>query len=79
MPPLTQPLINKATASGEFSVQRGKPKNSSAIAELITRLSKGKRKMTSSDVMESFGDKAYMLLQMDGNWLVWQAGRSKTW
>jgi dephospho-CoA kinase len=63
----------QATASGEFSVQRGKPKNSSAIAELITRLSKGKRKMTSSDVMESFGDKAYMLLQLDGK-LVGVAG-----
>jgi dephospho-CoA kinase len=55
-----------AAPSGEFSVRRGKPKNSSAIAELITRLSKGKRKMTSDDVMEGFGDKAYMLLQMDG-------------
>lgn len=53
-------------SSGEFSVQRGKPRNSSAIAELITRLSKGKRKMTSDDVMEGFGDKAYMLLQLDG-------------
>lgn len=54
------------TTTGEFSVQRGKPKNSSAIAELITRLSKGKRKMTPDDVMEGFGDKAYMLLQLDG-------------
>lgn len=54
------------TASGEFSVQRGKPRDSSAIAELITRLSKGNRKMTADDVMESFGDKAYMLLQLDG-------------
>lgn len=55
-----------AAASGELSVQRGKPKDSSAIAELVTRLSKGKRKMTAADVMESFGDKAYMLLQQDG-------------
>jgi dephospho-CoA kinase len=54
------------TSTGAFSVQRGKPKNSSAIAELITRLSKGKRAMTSDDVMEGFGDKAYMLLQLDG-------------
>jgi dephospho-CoA kinase len=54
------------SASGEFLVQRGKPRNSSAIAELITRLSKGRRKMTADDVMEGFGDKAYMLLQLDG-------------
>lgn len=59
--------------SGEFSVKRGKPKHSSAIAELITRLSKGQRKMTPADVMEGFGDKAYMLLQLDGK-LVGLAG-----
>lgn len=52
--------------TGEFSVKRGKPKNSTAIAEFITRLSKGKRKMTSDDVMAEFGDKAYMLLYLDG-------------
>jgi dephospho-CoA kinase len=52
--------------TGEFSVQRGKPKNSTAIAEFITRLSKGKRKMTADDVMAEFGDKAYMLLYLDG-------------
>ena len=64
----TETAIKKpVTASGEFSVQRGKPKHSSSIAELITRLSKGSRKMTSEDVMEAFGEKAYMLLHMDGN------------
>jgi len=61
------------TTSGEFAVQRGKPRNSAAIAELITRLSKGKRRMTADNVMESFGDKAYMLLQLDGK-LVGLAG-----
>jgi dephospho-CoA kinase len=60
-------------ASAGFAVQRGKPKHSSSIAELITRLSKGKRSMTSDNVMESFGDKAYMLLQLDGK-LVGLAG-----
>jgi dephospho-CoA kinase len=53
-------------ASTGFVVQRGKPKSSAAIAELITRLSKGKRQMTADSVMESFGDKAYVLLQLDG-------------
>lgn len=55
-----------AGPSGEFSAMRGKPKHASSIAELITRLSKGKRKMSTDEVMESFGDKAYMLLQLDG-------------
>ena len=55
-----------ATSTGEFSVQRGKPKNSTMIAEFITRVSKGKRKITADDVMADFGDKAYMLLNLDG-------------
>jgi dephospho-CoA kinase len=58
--------MKKPAASGEFSTQRGKPKHASSIAELVTRLSKGKRKMNVDEVMESFGDKAYMLLQLDG-------------
>ena len=52
--------------SGEFAVQRGRPKHSTVIAEFITRMSSGKRKMTADDVMADFGDKAYMLLQLDG-------------
>ena len=58
--------IQKSAGMGELSTQRGKPKHATSIAELITRLSKGKRKMNASEVMESFGDKAYMLLLMDG-------------
>lgn len=69
----TAVIKKPATLSGEFTVKRGKPKHSSSIAELITRLSKGKRTMTASDVMEDFGDKAYMLLEQDGQ-LVGLAG-----
>jgi dephospho-CoA kinase len=57
--------IKKSTGTGDFSSQRGKPKHAASIADLITRLSKGKRKMNADEVMESFGDKAYMLLKMD--------------
>ena len=60
-------------ASGVFSLQRGKPRDSQKIAELMTRLSKGKRAMTTDDVMEAFGDKAFLLLQME-NELVGVAG-----
>jgi dephospho-CoA kinase len=66
---ITIPKPDAAPASsgaGEFTVKRGKPKSSAAIAESITRLSKGKRKMSADDVMASFGDKAYMLLNLDG-------------
>ena len=58
--------IKKSTGTGELTAHRGKPKHAASIADLVTRLSKGKRKMSSDEVMESFGDKAYMLLQMDG-------------
>lgn len=58
--------VRPAAATGEFSVQRGRTKHSSMIAEFITRVSKGKRKMTADDVMADFGDKAYMLLHLDG-------------
>ena len=63
--PETVTIKQPATSNGEYSVKRGKPKNSAAIAELITRLSKGARIMTANDVMEDFGEKAYMLLQLD--------------
>lgn len=69
----TAVIKKPAIPTGEFTVKRGKPKHSSSIAELITRLSKGQRKMTVSDVMESFGDKAYMVLEQDGQ-LVGLAG-----
>ncbi len=52
-------------AQGEFLVARGRPRDSAAIAELVTRLSGGKRKLTQDDVMAAFGEKAYMLLQQD--------------
>jgi len=65
--PVAEPVVAKQTSapSGEFLVKRGKPKNSASIAELITRLSKGARKMTPDNVMEEFGEKAYMLLELD--------------
>ncbi len=51
-------------AEGDFSVVRGRPRDSAAIAELVTRLSGGTRKLTQADVMAAFGEKAFMLLQL---------------
>ncbi len=67
--PADSDITVKATPrapSGELAVQRGKPKHSSIIAEFITRMSNGKRRVTPDDVMADFGDKAYMLLLLDG-------------
>jgi dephospho-CoA kinase len=64
--PMDTATIKKPAGTGELSTRRGKPKHAVSIADLITRLSKGKRKMSADEVMESFGDKAFMLLQSDG-------------
>jgi dephospho-CoA kinase len=58
---------------GSFSLQRGKPRDSQKIADLITRLSKGKRTMDKDEVMEAFGEKAFLMLQI-GSELVGVAG-----
>jgi dephospho-CoA kinase len=68
--PHTQILRPEA---GTYSLQRGKPRDSQKIADLITRLSKGKHKMSRDEVMEAFGDKAFLLLRV-GNELVGVAG-----
>ena len=60
----TLPAIKK-TKSGDFTTQRGRPRDSSVISEIITRLSKGKQKMKADDVMAQFGDKAYLLLKQN--------------
>jgi dephospho-CoA kinase len=52
--------------AGEFSVERGRPRDSGRIAEMMTRLSKGRRSMDEDKVMEAFGEKAFLLLQRDG-------------
>jgi len=59
---ITQPIITKQTISGDLSVRRGVPRDSEIIAGLVTRLSNGKKSMTKADIMEAFGDKAFLLL-----------------
>jgi dephospho-CoA kinase len=53
--------------AGTLSLQRGKPRDAHKIADLITRLSKGKQTMTKDQAMEAFGEKAFLLLLMDNN------------
>ena len=69
----TQILSKPEAGVGAFSLQRGKPRDSQKIAELVSRLSKGKRHMTKDEVMEAFGDKAFLLLQLNSE-LVGVAG-----
>jgi len=61
----TIPLVTKKAESGDFAVQRGRPRDSEIIADIVTRLSNGKQKMSKLEVMEAFGEKAFMLLQLN--------------
>jgi len=55
--------VDAGHITGPLVVKRGRPRDSSAIAELVTRLSGGLHKMTHHDVMVAFGEKAFLLLQ----------------
>src|SRR5690606_3880837 len=70
---IVPPSKKPETGAETFSLQRGKPRDSQKIAELITRLSKSKRTMNRDEVMEAFGEKAFLLLQL-GDELVGIAG-----
>lgn len=59
--PLEAPAARTAKP-GDFSVMRGKPRDSEAIAALLNQSGNGSRKLNGDDVMSQFGDKAYMLL-----------------
>ena len=59
----TQPEIIPSVA-GDFYVQRGRPRDTEVIAGLLTRLSKGRRSVSSEEVMADFGEKAYLLLRL---------------
>jgi dephospho-CoA kinase len=59
----TIPVVMKKVESEQFVVQRGRPRDSESIASIITRLSNSKQKMSKPDVMEAFGDRAFLLLQ----------------
>ena len=61
----TLQIVTKQS-EGDFTVVRGRPRDSASIAELVTRLSNGARKLSQDDVMAAFGEKAFMLLQMNG-------------
>ena len=62
-PEIVPPTVIKRGAEN-FIVVRGKPRDSESIAKLINHLSKGQQKLSSDDIMASFGDKAYILLQL---------------
>ncbi len=51
---------------GDLVVQRAIPSQAGEIAEFINLQSNGKRAMGRDDIMAAFGEKAFLLLRMDG-------------
>ena len=62
----TAPVTRVQTPQGELSVERGKPRNSTDIANLINRVNKPKQLLTRDDIMAAFGEKAFLLCQVGG-------------
>ncbi len=51
---------------GVLLVEKARPRHAPEIADLIGRLSDGRAKPTSDDIMAAFGEKAYLFLKLDG-------------
>jgi dephospho-CoA kinase len=66
--PSAEPAPEQAEPSikGELTVQRARPSQADEIAALINRLSGGRRQLNREDIMAAFGDKAFLLLTIDG-------------
>jgi dephospho-CoA kinase len=61
-----EPVVQTKTGKGEMVVQRARPRQASEIAALMNRLSGGKRQLSREDVMAAFGEKAFLILKLDG-------------
>jgi dephospho-CoA kinase len=56
----------EAAERGVLLVEKARPRHAAEIATLINRLSQGKVKPTSEDIMAAFGEKAFLFLKLDG-------------
>jgi len=67
LPKPIEPLLPPPPPSkpGQITVRRGKPQDADEIARFITRVSHGRRRMTRQDVMATFGEKAYLMIERD--------------
>jgi dephospho-CoA kinase len=63
--PEVAPVETEKAADGKFSVVRGRPRDSAAIAQLITRLSNGAKSFNQGDIMAAFGEKAFLILRLN--------------
>jgi dephospho-CoA kinase len=57
------PPAARAEEAGALQVLRGRPRDSAAIAALISRVRGDKAAVTAADVMEAFGEKGFLMLK----------------
>lgn len=50
----------------QLYVRRGQPRDADEIGRFITHITRGKRRLSRNDVMAAFGEKAYFLIECDG-------------
>jgi dephospho-CoA kinase len=60
--PSKKTTASTAITAGLYDVVRATPQQATEIARLLTRLNKEGKKFSRTDVMESFGEKAYLLM-----------------
>jgi dephospho-CoA kinase len=63
----TSPTVVERAVKDALVVKRGRPSDSLEIANLVNRLGNGREHQSHEDVMEEFGDKAFLLLKKDDN------------
>lgn len=54
------------TVAGDVTLQRARPRDAEEVARLIVKLSNHRRRITRDDVMAAFGEKAFLMLRIDG-------------
>lgn len=65
LPAPREPLLVSPAAPppGGYFIRRGRPQDAAVIANFITRITRGKRRMTRQNVMAAFGEKAYLMIE----------------
>ncbi|HSB90712.1 MAG TPA: dephospho-CoA kinase [Anaerolineales bacterium] len=68
IPRAAEPLLEAPppTRPGQILVRRGRPQDADEIARFITHVSHGKKRMSRQDVMATFGEKAYLMIERGG-------------
>jgi dephospho-CoA kinase len=64
--PVLEGFLPSPRSESGLVVERGRPRQSEEIAAFINKMNRGQRRLAREDIMEAFGEKAFMLLRMDG-------------